>query len=201
MTFILSEDKALRDVCRGVTVHDQKADASIDQGRNVPVWFGQPDQEVRDQQYPYITIDMVDISRDPGREHRGKTNAEYLTPEDLTEGKGWEIHLPIPVNIDYQITTYARQPRHDREILSQLLHTKLPFRFGQLELDDNTLRRLEVLDVAKRDITEQGKRLFVNAFTVRVTSEIAEVTAKELFKVQTVVIPTPTSTYGTLDRP
>ena len=173
MTFLLSEDKALRTKLQGMTVSDQKAD-STDTARPVGVWFGVPDQEIRSQSYPYVTIDMVDIVRDSQREMRGKTNAEYLRPEGWSSSTEFETDLPIPVNIDYQITTYSRNPRHDREIIAQLLATKLPIRFGVLELDDNTVRRLDVLDVTKRDMVEQGKRLFMNAITLRVSSEIAE---------------------------
>lgn len=198
MTFLLSEDQALRQQLQGITVLDQRAE-NDNFPRPVGVFFGQPDQELRAQVYPYITIDMIDISRDPQREMRGKVgdwapNVEYLKPADVPDGMGWDMHLPIPVNIDYQITTYARQPRHDRQLLAQLLSVKLPLRFGQLLLDDNTVRRLEVLDVSKRDITEQAKRLFVNSVTVRVSSEIPEVTYSELFKVQTVNIDEPTIT-------
>jgi hypothetical protein len=96
------------------------------------------------------------------------------------------MDFPIPVNIDYQITTYARQPRHDRQLLSQLLYTKIPLRFAVLETGPNTVygttRRLDVLDISKRDITEQGKRLFVNAITVRVSSEIAPETYNQVYK-------------------
>jgi hypothetical protein len=35
------------------------------------------------------------------------------------------------------------------------------------------VRRLDLLNVVKRDTTEAGKRMFMNAFTVRVSSEIA----------------------------
>ena len=186
MTFLLSEDKALRLNLQGITVYDQKATAA-DVPRQVGVFFGQPDQEVRSQSYPYITIDMIDITPDAMREMRGRVSPAYLAPEGLdAETKGWEIDLPIPVNIDYQISTYARQPRHDRELLAQLLHHKLPFRFGQLELDDGTIRRMEVLNVSKRDVTEQAKRLFVNAVTVRISSEIAQSSYTELYKVQQV---------------
>jgi hypothetical protein len=193
MTFLLSEDKALRESLQGITVTDQKADAA-ETSRPVGVWFGQPDQEIRTQSYPYITIDMVDISRDAEREMRGMVSsefingAEYLVPDNVDPEKGWEIELPIPVNIDYQITTYARHPRHDREIIAQLLYQKLPFRFGQLSLDDGTLRRLEVMDVSKRDLTEQAKRLFVNAVTVRVVSEVAQKSINELYRVQTSIL-------------
>ena len=191
MTFILSEDKALRDLLKGMKVTDQK---TLDDGgnatRNVDVWFGQPDQEPRNQSYPYIVIDMVDIAEDFARAMRGRAKPNYLDdPEFMVQGvqydetlNNWDIDYPIPVNIDYQITTYSRQPRHDREILAQLMYTRLPFRFGILEPDDGTVRRLDVLDVSKRDVTEQGKRLFVNAFTVRVSSEIAQQTYRQVYK-------------------
>jgi hypothetical protein len=186
MTFLLSEDKALREKLQGMTVQDQKATGD-DRPRSVGVWFGQPDQEIRNQSYPYITIDMLDVQRDQSREMRGLVSPEYLTDGDDHK----IINLPIPVTIDYQITTYARHPRHDREIISQLLHTQFPIRFGYLELDDGTRRRLDVMDVSKRDVTEQAKRLFVNAITVRVSSEVVLGTLKTLVGVDTINIELP----------
>lgn len=199
MTFLLSEDKALRQLLQGITVTDQKSEAE-EADRQVGVWFGQPDQEIRAQNYPYITIDMIDIARDPAREMRGKVSPDYLdAPVEVGPGvefdpelHNWEIDRPIPVNIDYQITTYARHPRHDRELIAKVLYDRLPFRFGTLNLDDNTVRRLDVLDVTKRDITEQAKRLFVNAITVRVSSEIVQGTLKKLYKVLEVHVDDPT---------
>lgn len=163
--------------------------------RKVGVWFGQPDQEIRAQSYPYITIDMIDIAEDFSRAMRGKVKPAYLTNPSVigtntawdTDEHDWEINYPIPVNIDYQVTSYCRQPRHDRQILSQLLYSKLPLRFAVLDTGPNTVfgttRRLDVLDISKRDITEQGRRLFVNAITVRVSSEIAAETYKQMYKV------------------
>jgi hypothetical protein len=195
MTFMLAEDKALREIMQGLTVSDQKSENS-NTLRSVGVWFGQPDQELRNQNYPYITIDMIDVQRDTMREMRGKTSPAYLEQEfrekleipSNVEIAAWEIDRPIPVNIDYQITTYSRHPRHDRELLAKVLYDRLPFRFGTLECDDNTVRRLDVLDVAKRDVTEQAKRLFVNAITVRVSSEIPQGLFKQLYKVLTVYV-------------
>jgi hypothetical protein len=186
MTFLFSEDAALRNWLNGVTVTDQKATGDATP-RQVRVWFGQPDQELREQSYPYITLDMVDINRDAEREMRGDTSAAYLRPANLPSTSGFRQHLPIPVNIDYQVTVYSRNPVHDRQIMMQLLAVKLPLRFGQLELDDGTIRRLEVMDVSKRNATEQAKRLFVNSITVRISSEIPEITYNELFPVHTVV--------------
>ena len=214
MTFILSEDKALRDLLKGMKVTDQKTiDGGGNAQRNVEVWFGQPDQEPRNQSYPYIVIDMIDISEDNIRAMRGMTKPNYLddpaTMPGVEEGddptaydpetNNWMIHWPIPVNIDYQVTTYARQPRHDRELLAQLMYTRLPLRFGILEPDDGTVRRLDVLDISKRDVTEQGKRLFVNAFTVRVSSEIAPEIYNQVYKALQVSVTGVTDTDGNTD--
>ena len=194
MTFLLSEDQALKLLLQGVTVTDQKSTGD-GVARQVGVWFGQPDQELRAQAYPYITIDMVGIARDPEREMRGKVKPVYINPPaNLISADDWDMHLPIPVNIDYQVTTYARHPRHDRELLAQVLFTKLPLRFGQLDIDDGTVRRLEVTDVAKRDVTEQAKRLFVNSITVRVSSEIPETVFTGLTQVASVKLTTENTT-------
>lgn len=191
MTFLLSEDKALREKLQGMVVEDQKATGES-ATRAVGVWYGQPDQEIRNQSYPYVTIDMIDVQRDQSREHRGLASPSYLdhTPSGPAVS-GFIIDLPIPVNIDYQITSYSRHPRHDRAIIAQLLSTKFPLRFGYLETDDGTIRRLDVMDVAKRDITEQAKRLYVNAITVRVSSEVVQGKLTELFNVLSVNINTP----------
>ena len=193
MTFLLSEDEAIRNLLKGLVVTDQKA-TGVGTPRSVGVWFGQPDQELTPQKYPYITIDMIDIAEDFARSMRGRVKPGYIDNPATIDGtvsfdpetQGWDINWPIPVNIDYQITTYARQPRHDRELLAQLMYTRLPLRFGTLDTGTNdvtgTTRRLDVLDVSKRDVTEQGKRLFVNAFTVRISSEIAPETYNKMYK-------------------
>jgi hypothetical protein len=189
MAFLLDEDEALRNLLKNMYVTDQKSVTDNVATRSVGVWFGQPDQEIRNQSYPYITIDMIDISEDIPRAMRGRVKPVYLADPATnydSETENWDINWPIPVNIDYQITTYARQPRHDRQMLSQLLYTKIPLRFGVLSTGPNTVygttRRLDVLDISKRDITEQGKRLFVNAITVRVSSEIAPETYNQVYK-------------------
>lgn len=178
MTFIISEDEALRDLLVGMTVSDSKNPT-----RSVGVWFGQPDPEIRQQSFPFITIDLIDISEAKERTMAGRANPWYYAPTDLEENQDWDMWLPVPINLDYQITTFSRQPRHDRQILAQLMGDRLPLRFGSLSVvealdeDDNlltTTRRLDVLNVVKRDTTEQGKRMFMNAFTVRVSSEIPQ---------------------------
>lgn len=224
MAFLLDEDKALRDLLKGMKVTDQK---TVDEGgnaqRNVDVWFGQPDQEIRNQSYPYIVIDMIDVGEDFSRSMRGRVKPMYMpNPTYMVQGvqatqgvqavqqvnfdpsaHSWEVDWPIPVNIDYQITTYSRQPRHDREILTQLLYTRLPLRFGTLNTGENnttgTVRRLDILDVSKRDVTEQGKRLFVNAFTVRVSSEITPQLYTKVYKVLQTTVTGVTDSDGNTD--
>jgi hypothetical protein len=170
MPFILNEDKALKTALSGITVSD-----SGNPARPVGVWFGQPDPEIRQQSYPYITIDLINVGVAQEREHRGYVKLNYL-PEGVSvdEDEEYMLEMPIPVNLDYQITTYARQPRHDRQLMYELtLSHRLPFRFGGLIVtEDNTMRRLDVLGFTKRDTTEQNKRLFRNVYTVRISSEL-----------------------------
>jgi hypothetical protein len=173
-----------------MTVTDQKSNSENEE-RPVGVWFGQPDQEIRSQSYPYVTIDMVDVFRDTTREHRGKVAPSYLAPTGLSDDEDWEVDFPIPMNIDYQITTFARHPKHDREIMAQLMYLKLPVRFGVLEVEDGTVRRLDVLNIAKRDVTEGAKRLFMNAITVRVSSELSQAQIATLYKVREIQIENP----------
>jgi hypothetical protein len=148
---------------------------------------------------------MIDIARDPSREMRGLVSPTYLpTPTSVVLADGSTepydldkhavvINMPIPVNLDYQVTTYSRHPRHDRMLMAQLIRDKLPMRFGVLEIDDGTVRRMDVLDVMKRDITEQEKRLFVNAVTVRVSSELDPEIVDTLYQVRSVDLDNPTT--------
>lgn len=179
MNFILDEDEALRDLLLGMTVSDNKNPT-----RPVGVWFGQPDVEIRAQSFPFITIDLIDVTEATERVMSGYVDPWYWEPEGLDpETSGWQMYYPTPINLDYQVTVLSRQPRHDRQIMGQLMGTRLPLRFGSLVVKarensdgtvDATTRRLDVLNVTKRDMTESGKRLFMNAFTVRVSSEIPQ---------------------------
>ena len=189
MTFLISEDEALHDMLKGMTVSDDKESA-----RPVGVWFGQPDAELRQQLFPYVTIEMINITEAKERTMvAGATKPWYMEPgAEITEGyDDWSIPMPIPVNLDYQITAFSRQPRHDRQILGQIVGKRLPLRFGSLlckEVEtseghwDGTMRRLDVLGMSKRDTVEGGKRMFMNIFTVRVSSEIPTPYLGKLYK-------------------
>lgn len=191
MTFILNEDKALKSLLTGMTVSDDK-----NPSRPVGVWFGQPDVEIQQQAYPYITVDLVDVTEGTDRSMRGVVTSDDLdywnaVADAPAEGQTAVAEYPIPYNLDYQITTWARHPRHDRAMLAALHSTVLMTRYKGLYIpEDNTVRSLFILGSAKRDATEQGRRLFSNVLTVRVHSEILVSTAQALQNVIRVNIAT-----------
>jgi hypothetical protein len=179
MPVILNEDKALKTLLGGITVSD-----SGNAVRPVGVWFGQPDKEIRQQSYPYITIDLIDVSEANERVHAQYGALPYV-PEGQNPDIPTETWYPTPVNLDYQVTTYSRQPRHDRQIMAALFSPdRLPLRFGNLLVpEDNTLRRVDMLGFSKRDTTEQEKRLFMNVYNVRISSEFLRSDLTRTYKV------------------
>lgn len=168
MPFILNEDAALKTLLQGITVSD-----AGNAERPVGVFYGQPNKEIRQQSYPYITIDLVGIREDVSRAHRGYVPLNY-TPEGGNPDIEYKTNFPIPIDLIYQVTTWSRQPRHDRQIIAKLLAPgRLPFRFGQLAIpEDGTARRLDMLGFTKKDTTENGKPLFSNVYNIRVSSEV-----------------------------
>ncbi len=195
MTFILAEDEALKANLQGMTVDDH-----TNNSRAVEVWFGQPDIQIREQKYPYVTIDLVGVSE--AKERVMVSNGvkpwyyEVTYPELDQIPDDWTMPYPIPINLDYQVTTFARSPIHDRQILGQLIGQRLPFRFGSLPVTEKvevsgqntilhkTVRRLDMLGTYKRDLVENNKKMYMNIFTVRVSSEIPTIAvAKYFYKV------------------
>jgi hypothetical protein len=181
MPFILNEEAALKSLLSGMTVSDTGNSA-----RPVGVFYGQPDKEIRQQAYPYITIDLVGISEEVDRAHRGMVQIPeqtFYTPEGVTGEQ--QTSYPIPVQLIYQVSTWARQPRHDRQIIAQLFSPgMLPLRFGQLQIpQDGTNRRLDMLGFSKRDTTEGEKRLFSNVYSIRISAELFPDVLYQLYEV------------------
>jgi hypothetical protein len=185
MPFIINEDEALKTLLQGITVSDAGNSA-----RPVGVYYGQPDKDIRQQVYPYITLDLVGIREDTERAHRGAVNLTY-TPEGYTPNLNEDdsinqpIDFPIPVDLIYQVSTWSRQPRHDRQIMAKLFAPgRLPFRFGQLPVpQDGTNRRLDMLGFSKRDTTEGGKRLFSNVYNILISAELFTQQLVDVYKV------------------
>jgi hypothetical protein len=195
--FIVAEDLALKTHLSGITVSDDK-----NTNRSVKVWFGYPDVEVRDQTFPYITIDLIDIIPGNDRQTYG-----YLTDNDYqgtiapVEGFAYNYQIPVAYDLIYQVTSYSRHPRHDRSIEFQLLN-KFPSKYGYLivpnELGTENSSRSMFLDgFVKRDAVEGetgNRRLLRNVLTVRVISQMTPAqAAAALPQVQLITINANTS--------
>lgn len=194
MPIVLNEDAALKGLLAGITVAD-----SGNAERPVGVFYGQPDVQIRQQAYPYITLDLVGITEEVDRAHRGYTDGLGYTPEGADPEVPFATTWPIPVMLYYQVTTYARQPRHDRQIIAELFKpNRLPFRFGTLYIpEDGTSRRLDNLGFVKKDGTEGDKRLFSNIYNLGVSAEFLPDILVELYQ----VLEPPTITYTVSDTP
>ena len=179
MPFIINEEAALKTLLTGITVADNSKS-----NRPVGVFYGQPDLQIRAQAYPYITIDLIGINEDTTRAHRGVVPTTYPI-EGVSLDVGSLTSFPIPVDLLYQVATWSRQPRHDRQIIASLFaHNRLPFRFGQLFIpEDGTNRRLDVLGFSKRDTTEADKRLFSNVYNIRISAELFPDQIAQLYEV------------------
>jgi len=183
--FIIAEDLALKTLCQGMTVSD---DATTP--RAVKVWFGYPDIEVRDQSFPFITINLVDIMPANNRQHSGVLyDNDYRGTITPSAGGFYSYEIPIAYDLVYQVTSHSRHPRHDRAMMFQLLN-KFPSKYGKLavpnQLGTETAYRSMFLDgYVKRDTVESetgNRRLLRNTLTVRVISEMTPASAIALTK-------------------
>lgn len=195
--FIVAEDLALKTLVQGIIVKDDKS-----QTRQVKVWFGYPDVEIRDQTFPYITIDLIDIIPADNRQTYG-----YLIDNDYQgtiapeEGYLYSYLTPVAYDIVYQVTSWARHPRHDRA-LQFALFNKFPSKYGHLivpnELGTETSSRSMFLDgFVKRDTVDSetgNRRLLRNVFTVRVISQMTpQQAASAIRQVETIQLNSTTS--------
>lgn len=173
--FLLEEDEALKAKLSGITVSDGQRAA-----RPVEVWYGQPDLEMAKRNFPYISIELIDINEDSDRVMVGKPFLQYLpdgytVPDDAVNQILSANWFPTPYNLDYQVTAWSRHPRHDRQIVAELLGGRLPIRFGGINLPRSYREvRLDMLEGPRvADSTdENGKRLFRKVFTVRISTEL-----------------------------
>ena len=203
--FIVAEDLALKTLLSNITVADDKTTP-----RTVKVWFGYPDIEVRDQTFPFITIDLIDIM--PGNERQTYgylVDSDYQGTIAAVDGQAYTYITPVAYDLDYQITTYARNPRHDRALMFQLLN-KFPSKYGNLivpnELGTETSSRSMFLDgFVKRDAVQSetgNRRLLRNVLSIRVVSQMSPAQAAAATKlVSTVRINTTTSSIPSGYRP
>lgn len=181
--FLLDEDEALKAALTGLTVADEQTNA-----RSVRVRFGYGEMELTGNapgaqvSWPFITIALLDINFERDRAHRGRIFT------DATETA--LVDFPLPVGIDYEIVSHARSARHDRQIVSALMQGVLIPQGGVLEVDDGTVRRLDVLTGPEnRDrLAGEGRREFRKAWSVRVSSELQPAAVQAVVRATTIGI-------------
>jgi hypothetical protein len=173
--FIVAEDLAIKTLLGGMTVSDEKNPT-----RQVKVWFGYPDVEIRTQDFPFVTIDLIDIVPANERQTQGRfSDDDNQGTQAPVANRVYTYDVPVAYDLIYQITSHARHPRHDRAIMLQLMR-KFPSKFGYLvvpnELGTENSRRHMFLDgFAKRDAVDSetgNRRLLRNVLTIRVISEM-----------------------------
>jgi len=176
-SFLYAEDKALKTLLQGIYVQDVK-----DSTRPVKVWFGYPDVELKNQEYPYMVIDLYDIQPANDRQSSGfwidNTNRGTQAPS----GNGrYSYYAPVVYDLYYQVSTYARHPRHARTIIFEMLNKKIPGKYGHLMIPQANgngfvARHMFLEGFVKRDSIEDGRRLLRNVFSIRVVSEMTPYT-------------------------
>ncbi len=159
----------------GITVSDVNKEQ-----RRVGVWFRNPEKDDRPRTYPHITIAFMGEEVASDREHRGLVPLyyKYLQDSPVDAPTGVLIaNYPIPMNLSYEVTTFARTNTHHSQligILSQLEY--LHPRFGTVRCPGGTVRRLErrsAVPAIGQD--EEGKRIFRMVYRLVVPTELEEV--------------------------
>jgi len=183
--FIIAEDLALKTLVQGMTVKDDN-----NQNRPVKVWFGYPDVEIRTQDFPFVTIDLIDIVPANDRQTSGiLVDTDNRGTQAPVAGYSYEYRIPVAYDLVYQVSSYCRHPRHDRAIMFQLMN-KFPSKFGYLivpnELGTENSSRTMFLDgFVKRDAVDGetgNRRLLRNVLSVRVISEMTPAQADNAIK-------------------
>jgi hypothetical protein len=197
--FTLAEDAALKRRVSQMAVTDDR-----DNERLVKVFFRYPEGET-EKEYPFATIELIDINFARERQE-SERNYYYasgvgLTPEQQTnytsinyypselnagelddmveDGQFLSTDQFVAVDLLYQVTTYCRSQRHDRQLTALMLRRVFPFRRGFIELpEDGTIRRCDLLNWSTSDLLDQEaaykKRIFRKVYTLRVNSEIPQ---------------------------
>lgn len=195
--FTIAEDAALKHRLSALSVTDDR-----DVERIPRVFFRYPEGETENE-YPFITIDLVDISFDPRRQESERTyyytndvavpaarkdNLLKYYPDELNESAmatlaGLNGFLTtdqfVPMDLTYQVTTHCRSQRHDRQLTMLILRRVFPLRRGFIEVpEDGTMRRCDLVDWRQADVLDQEagykKRIFRKVFTVTINAEIPQ---------------------------
>jgi hypothetical protein len=197
--FTLAEDAALKFRLSDMAVSDDK-----DPERVAQVFYRHPTKET-EKVYPYVTIELLDIRHATDRQHSMQslqyadgtgltaeqqaalTSIDYYPSEFAEADLATQVNANeflqtdsyTPVDLMYQVTTYCRSARHDRQLAHLMLRRVVPFQGrGWVEIpEDGTIRRLDIMDWRSNDILdgEAGykKRIFRKVYTLVMNSELA----------------------------
>lgn len=183
--WIYQEDAAIKIKLQNLSVTDANAPST---GRNVPVRFKLPEDELAALSYPIIIIEHLPMSFAPERAHRGYVKIPYAPAgyDQWWDNADQEFDpsqspytgfFPIPVNMDYRVTVYTRKMAEHMQPLMARLATGpyLPFQMGYLNVpQDGTIRTMTLLGGPEMEYgkDQDNKRLFRCSYSVRVASEI-----------------------------
>ena len=199
--FLLAEDAALKArLLNGLSVSDDRQNS-----RKVQVFYRYPESDT-ERSFPFVTIELIGISHARYRQESELTYY-YVSPEfsasvplssssnkidyfpseyvdaDMENIVGDSPYLAtqqmIPIDLTYQISTYCRSQRHDRDLTAGMLRYVFPFRRSYITIpEDNTSRRCDLLSWRSSDVMDQEagykKRIFRKVYTVQINSELPQ---------------------------
>lgn len=192
MPFLFNEDASIKFRLQGLLVQDATAPAG---GREVPVRFRLPDDELANLTYPVIIIEHAGIYPAQERMHSGYVQLPYAPEGSQTwwtpgqpiypDDSPYYAPFPTPYNFDYQVTVYGRfWSAHIAPLIGQLATIRrLPAKAGKLWVpQDNTARTMRLLGGPEEGYgtDEDGKKLFKVVYLVRVFSELVEEVASSI---------------------
>lgn len=203
--FLLAEDAAVKSWLSNIQVIDDR-----NTQRKVQVFFRHPESET-ERQYPFVTIENIDIVHARQRQHSDSVSytprtpsASVSSPNNLTywpsenpnltsasAGIAYRANEFVPMDMLYQISTFTRSALHDRQLTSVMLRLKMPFRYGFIPVEaDGTIRRFDLLDWISADLLdpESGyrKRIFRKIYTVQMSAELPTTSYSTIRRVATV---------------
>jgi len=189
--FTLAEDAALKTRISTLSVSDDKSAERV-----LPVFFRHP-ESVTEKSYPFATIELLDIRHATERQHSHKMWTYAEGNDDLTDLTYYPDEMDeaalaalaptdgflktaqfVPVDLVYQVSTYTRSQRHDRQLTALMLRRVFPFQ-GRSWIpvpEDDTMRRVTLTNWASSDLLDQEsgykKRIFRKVYTLTMNAEI-----------------------------
>lgn len=178
--FLVGIEEGLKEKISGLRVQDLRAG---DNRRLVRVFYRWPQDEVTDQTFPFITLNLLRYYRNSAREHRAGNYSLAYAPANYTlpaEGSNQTLvarEIPLPMDLVFQITAHTRSNTQMREIeFALLMDDRLAPRGAYLGAR-GFLHKMDVdgpYDASGMDPQPGGraKRHFRKVWTVTVESEL-----------------------------